>query len=77
MLMRINKGVNMVRVSGVPYEVDLPSNDDIIATLEHENNCLRARNERLEEEFKDLHKENDFLRSKIKILEGEDASRTD
>jgi cell division protein FtsB len=67
----------MVRVSGVPYEVDLPSTDDIIATLEHENNCLRARNERLEEEFKDLHKENDFLRSKIKLLESKDASRTD
>ena len=67
----------MVRVSGVPYEVDLPSNDDIIATLEPENNCLRARNERLEEEFKDLHQENDCLRSKIKLLEAEDASRTD
>jgi cell division protein FtsB len=67
--MRINKGIDMVRVSGVPYEVDLPSNDDIIATLEHENNCLRARNERLEEEFKDLDQENDFLRSKIKLLE--------
>ena len=69
MRMRINKGIDMVRVSGVPYEVDLPSNDDIIATLEHENNCLRARNERLEEEFKDLDQENDFLRSKIKLLE--------
>ena len=59
------------RVSGVPYEVELPTNDDIIATLEHENNCLRARNERLEEEFKDLHQVNDFLRSKIKVLEQE------
>jgi cell division protein FtsB len=67
----------MVRVSGVPYEVELPSNDEMIATLEHENNCLRARNERLEEEFKDLHKENDFLRSKIKLLESKDASRND
>jgi cell division protein FtsB len=61
----------MVRVSGVPYEVELPCDSDIIATLEHENNCLRARNERLEEEFKDLHQENDFLRSKIKLLEQE------
>ena len=67
----------MVRVSGVPYEVELPCDSDIIATLEHENNCLRARNERLEEEFKDLHKENDFLRSKIKLLESKDASKTD
>jgi hypothetical protein len=42
----------MVRVSGVPYEVELPSNDDIIATLEHENRCMRARMDRLEDELK-------------------------
>jgi hypothetical protein len=47
----------MVKVSGVPYDVDLPkfneaeSLEDMIATLEHENRCLRARTERLEEEL--------------------------
>jgi hypothetical protein len=42
----------MVRVSGVPYEVDLPCDSDIIATLEHENRCMRARMDRLEDELK-------------------------
>lgn len=45
----------MVKVSGVPYEVDLPpkqySQDDIIAELERENFMLRARIERLESEL--------------------------
>ena len=36
-----------VRVSGVPYEVNLP---DIVAELERENFMLRARMERLEDE---------------------------
>ncbi len=40
-----NKGV---RVSGVPYEVDL---SDMIMELERENFMLRARNQRLEEEL--------------------------
>lgn len=35
------------RVSGVPYEVDLP---DLVAELERENFMLRARMERLEDE---------------------------
>jgi len=55
------------KVSGVPYEVELDTtpdehyvdtieyylqNSDMIATLEHENRCLRARIERLEEELR-------------------------
>lgn len=55
------------KVSGVPYKVGLDdallkhepcsghafqADEDMIATLEHENRCLRARIERLEEELK-------------------------
>ena len=36
------------RVSGVPYEVELP---DVVAELERENFMLRARIQRLEEEL--------------------------
>lgn len=39
---------NKVKVSGVPYEVNLP---DIVAELERENFMLRARVQRLEEEL--------------------------
>jgi hypothetical protein len=39
----------MVKVSGVPYEVDLP---DMVSELERENFMLRARTERLEEELR-------------------------
>jgi hypothetical protein len=49
----------MIRVSGVPYEVDLPisvsdqfgSVEELIAELERENFMLRARVQRLEEEL--------------------------
>jgi hypothetical protein len=65
----------MVRVSGVPYEVELPSNDDIIATLEHENKCMRARMDRLEDELKVA---NDLLaKMNIELLNFYNASRTD
>jgi hypothetical protein len=65
----------MVRVSGVPYEVDLPSNDDIIATLEHENRCMRARMDRLEDELKVA---NDLLaKMNIELLNFYNASRND
>jgi hypothetical protein len=65
----------MVRVSGVPYEVDL-SNDDLIATLEQENRLMRARMERLEDELRAanelIHKLN------LKILnKGQHGFRTD
>lgn len=59
----------MVKVSGVPYDVSLPNyaeseeQEDMIATLEHENKCLRARNERLE-------KENEDLQNRILKLQG-------
>ena len=36
------------RVSGVPYEVEMP---DMVAELERENFMLRARIQRLEEEL--------------------------
>lgn len=39
----------MVKVSGVPYEVELP---DMVSELERENFMLRARTERLEEELR-------------------------
>jgi len=65
----------MVRVSGVPYEVELPSNDDIIATLEHENRCMRARMDRLEDELKVA---NDLLaKMNIELLNFYNAARTD
>lgn len=52
----------MIRVSGVPYEVDIPlekaaaseqfgSVEELIAELERENFMLRARVKRLEEEL--------------------------
>jgi predicted nuclease with TOPRIM domain len=51
----------MVKVSGVPYDVDLPvpqgnlpdlpSLDDMVATLEQENRQMRARMDRLEDEL--------------------------
>ena len=52
------------RVSGVPYEVDIPegyeqfkatdyaSYDEMIATLEQENRQMRARMDRLEDELR-------------------------
>lgn len=45
----------MVKVSGVPYEVDLPHGLDesgVIAELERENMMMRARMERLENELR-------------------------
>jgi len=65
----------MVRVSGVPYEVDLPCDSDIIATLEHENRCMRARMDRLEDE---LRVANELLaKMNIELLNFYNASRND
>jgi hypothetical protein len=65
----------MVRVSGVPYEVDL-SKEDVIATLEHENRLMRARMDRLEDELSvanelinKLSIDNQNLQSKLSIYE--------
>ena len=47
----------MVKVSGVPYEVDLPHGLDeagLIAKLERENAMMRARMQRLEDENRTL-----------------------
>jgi predicted nuclease with TOPRIM domain len=41
----------MVRVSGVPYEVELV---DMVSELERENAMIRARMERLEDENRTL-----------------------
>ena len=41
----------MVRVSGVPYEVELV---DMVSELERENAMMRARMERLEDENRTL-----------------------
>jgi hypothetical protein len=61
--MKTKEVIKMVRVSGVPYEVELEgfdkfkatdyaSYDEMIMTLEHENKCMRARMERLEDELR-------------------------
>jgi len=50
----------MVKVSGVPYEVELP---DMVSELERENFMLRARTERLEEELRN----SDELLAKLNI----------
>lgn len=42
------------KVSGVPYEVDLPSFEEIIAELNRENFMIHARNNRLEDEIRYL-----------------------
>ena len=47
----------MVKVSGVPYEVDLPHGLDeagLIAELERENAMMRDRMQRLEDENRTL-----------------------
>ena len=44
----------MVKVSGVPYEVDLPHESGVIAELERENAMIRARMQRLEDENRTL-----------------------
>jgi predicted RNase H-like nuclease (RuvC/YqgF family) len=40
------------RVSGVPYEVNLNSPEDIVSELNRENFMLHSRNKRLEDEVK-------------------------
>ena len=44
----------MVKVGGVPYEVDLPHESDVVAELERENVMMRARMQRLEDENRTL-----------------------
>jgi hypothetical protein len=65
----------MVKVSGVPYGVDLPPLDDMVATLEQENRQMRARMDRLEDELRVANEliakqniENLSLHEKIKLL---------
>jgi hypothetical protein len=47
----------MVRVSGVPYDVQLPDQDSAIGVLELENRLMRARMDRLEDENRRLEEE--------------------
>jgi predicted RNase H-like nuclease (RuvC/YqgF family) len=52
----------MVKVSGVPYEVDLENYEQIIAELDRENRQMRARMERLEQEIEMLKETKDDLK---------------
>lgn len=69
----------MVKVSGVPYEVDLPkqSLDDLIAELERENFMLRARNDRLEDQIKFVEEQVNKLNIELINERNRNASRTD
>jgi hypothetical protein len=59
-----------VRVSGVPYEVEMEgrcpdhslSQEELISELERENAMMRARMERLERELEVLHRTKDDLK---------------
>ena len=44
---------------------------DVIATLEQENKMVRARNERLENEYKDLERKYDVLRNQCDLYKGQ------
>lgn len=44
---------------------------DIIATLEHENKMVRARNERLENEYADLERKYEVLRNQCDLYKGQ------
>lgn len=44
---------------------------DIIATLEQENKMVRARNERLENEYKDLERKYEVLRNQCDLYKGQ------
>jgi hypothetical protein len=75
---RLEEVDEMVRVSGVPYEVDLPKQKepdgyDIIATMEQENRQMRARMDRLEDENRRLEEEIVQLRIRLHN-EGQHAS---
>jgi phage shock protein A len=52
---------------------------DVIATLEQEIKQVRARNERLENEYKDLERKYDVLKNQCDLYRGQikaDATRT-
>jgi phage shock protein A len=44
---------------------------DIIATLEQENKMIRARNERLENEYNDLERKYEVLRNQCDLYKGQ------
>jgi len=62
----------MVKVSGVPYEVELP---DMVSELERENFMLRARTERLEEELRNSNELLDKLNIELINERKNNASR--
>jgi predicted RNase H-like nuclease (RuvC/YqgF family) len=53
------------RVSGVPYEVELPDQESAISVLELENKMMRARMDRLEDENRRLEEEIVQLRIRL------------
>jgi hypothetical protein len=53
------------RVSGVPYEVELPDEESAISVLELENKMMRARMDRLEDENRRLEEEIIQLRIRL------------
>lgn len=44
---------------------------DVIATLEQENKMIRARNERLENEYADLERKYEVLRNQCDLYKGQ------
>jgi hypothetical protein len=62
----------MVKVSGVPYEVELP---DMVSELERENFMLRARTERLEDELRTSNELLDKLNIELINERNNNASR--
>jgi hypothetical protein len=62
----------MVKVSGVPYDVELP---DMVSELERENFMLRARTERLEEELRNSNELLDKLNIELINERNNNASR--
>jgi hypothetical protein len=62
----------MVKVSGVPYEVELP---DMVSELERENFMLRARTERLEDELRTSNELLDKLNIELINERNRNASR--
>ena len=73
---RLKEVEDMARVSGVPYEVELPEDcyqeeQDAIATLEQENKYMRARMERLEEDNRSLEEVIHKLNMELRDLKGQ------
>lgn len=64
-------GTKKVRVSGVPYEVEMMSD---IETLEQENRQMRARMDRLEDENRRL--EEEIIQLRIQLINAQNKPTT-